>query len=441
MIEMALLIMLIGFFFPTLLCKKIDFFYPSSFLALTFILPITMGSFYYLQLGAFGDNINTNMFFMACVSIMTICYVFSYIVFKNSSKNICTSILDVLDVDLSEISKRINVCLLLLLCLYIIILFLLISYTGLNPISDPLWFRVKSSHDFGLLYANFQFIPIYLIIYAYYYKVLSVGFFSKCVHNFIIVVAVLLMFFSGARGMVAQAILSVLVLRKIFERKELTWGKVVFFSCIGAVFFIWYQAYRITDSLGLLEFWGILSDISLNNTMLWEVVLRYDVLLNFHKILIEFANGNIPMMYGQSLFNALLMFIPRALYADKPLMTNIELHKHFSTQDVAGALDFNSGYMMAEAFLNFHVVGIALYAALWGMFMASLDSKYQRSLNNNKRSIGFFIFYLPIMLCTSFPQDGFNSMFFQQIIIAFAIAIMQVFILKVKIVFKRKEPK
>ncbi|WP_188399534.1 O-antigen polymerase [Sporomusa sp. GT1] len=434
MIEILIITMIIGFAIPIMVHKELDVYMPSCFLLVSYIIPIAIGTLYYLLTDFF---INTHIVIVLGIItfFMTTSYAVSYCFFYKTRFNIFTKIFNIFYLDFSKsvVLERVRLSLFCLLFIYFFLLVILIQLTGLDPISSPLWFRIKASHEYGIIYALFQFIPLYLVIYAYYNNFLRKKWLDKAIYLFTFILSLVLMFFSGSRIMLLHVMFILLILRKIFEIRTLSIIKIMLFGISGIIFAIYYQLYRLNDSINLITFVDIITNVNLDNTLLWEFVLRFDGFANLYKVLVEIDIGNLEFLYGQSIINFFLMFIPRGIYPDKPLMTNMDIHKHFLGEFTAGVADFNSGYMMAEAYLNFHIMGVVVYSIIWGMFVAALDRHYKVCKKDNKKSGGFLLFYLPILFYMAFPTHGFNGMFTQQVVIVFTLSIIQVLLLRTRI--------
>ena len=84
------------------------------------------------------------------------------------------------------------------------------------------------------------------------------------------------------------------------------------------------------------------------------------------------------LTWGRQLLGALLFFLPRAIWADKPISSGAFLAD-------SSALDFDniSFPFFAEGYINFGFVGVAVFAAFLGWFAARYDTRFhRRSLRN-----------------------------------------------------------
>jgi len=93
---------------------------------------------------------------------------------------------------------------------------------------------------------------------------------------------------------------------------------------------------------------------------------------------IDFVKEN-GIVYGKQLAGALLFFVPRSIWTGKPLGSGTYLAEFLSGKfEVA---NFNIGNpLIAEMYLNFHLLGIMIGAFLYGTVTALLDKRYWLSV-------------------------------------------------------------
>jgi hypothetical protein len=111
----------------------------------------------------------------------------------------------------------------------------------------------------------------------------------------------------------------------------------------------------------------------------WNFIFlgSFDVYENFiHTIDSVKENG---VVYGKQLAGALLFFVPRSIWTDKPLGSGTYIAQFLATKyDV---VNFNIGNpLISEMYLNFHVLGIMIGAFLYGTVTALLDRRYWMSV-------------------------------------------------------------
>lgn len=101
---------------------------------------------------------------------------------------------------------------------------------------------------------------------------------------------------------------------------------------------------------------------------------------------------------GGQLIGACLFFIPRSLWPDKPVPSGElvfgSLNFHFT--DIAFPLPF-------EGYLNFGIVGLLLFAVLYGAIVRKLDERYWDSrMNNAGKEPTTLLLYYPFLLSLTF---------------------------------------
>lgn len=111
----------------------------------------------------------------------------------------------------------------------------------------------------------------------------------------------------------------------------------------------------------------------------WNFIFlgSFDMYENFiHTIDSVKENG---IVYGKQLAGALLFFVPRSIWTDKPLGSGTYIAQFLATKyDV---VNFNIGNpLISEMYLNFHVLGIMIGAFLYGTVTALLDRRYWMSV-------------------------------------------------------------
>ena len=107
---------------------------------------------------------------------------------------------------------------------------------------------------------------------------------------------------------------------------------------------------------------------------------------------------NNEVCFGSQLIGALLFFIPRSIWPDKPIPSGdlVFTAAGRSFTDMSFALPF-------EGYINFGIVGLILFAAVYGFIINKLDTRYwsyRLSLNASKPST--LTLYYPFLLCLTF---------------------------------------
>lgn len=120
-----------------------------------------------------------------------------------------------------------------------------------------------------------------------------------------------------------------------------------------------------------------ISQISFKLTPMFFYTGDFDAYENFVHI-IDYVNAQ-GLALGRQLFGALLFFIPRSVWPAKPIGSmSMVAQEYLITQfDIQ---NFNlTAPMIAEWFINFHILGVIFAAFIYGAFTALLDRRYQRS--------------------------------------------------------------
>ncbi len=95
--------------------------------------------------------------------------------------------------------------------------------------------------------------------------------------------------------------------------------------------------------------------------------------------------------WGKQLFGVLFFFIPRAVWPDKPIGSGAYLAEkmNFSYDNIAMPI-------MGEAYINFSIVGIVLFAIFFGFICRGLDQVYWMKAKNNDN--GLLTHFYPVLI-------------------------------------------
>ena len=103
--------------------------------------------------------------------------------------------------------------------------------------------------------------------------------------------------------------------------------------------------------------------------------------------------------YGMQLIGALLFFVPRSLWPNKPVGTGhtvmTELQQHSFTNV--------SAPLVSEVYVNFGIIGIAIGAVLLGKLLKTVDDRYWAETND---LTAIKIVYPPVMFMFFFLLRG-----------------------------------
>jgi oligosaccharide repeat unit polymerase len=174
-------------------------------------------------------------------------------------------------------------------------------------------------------------------------------------------------------------ILLPLIISYIYQRH----GKISFihklnFSIVLIIFFIFLNFLRSSHDFGE----GYEEDSEILNTINYIQNMRsIDTFYNTSFIIENFPN-NYNYYYGETYFAALVMFIPRSIWNEKPVSFAAPLGvlQRLDTQDFTFE-DWNSinqfslspGFI-GEAWANFGILGVIILSALFGAFTRIIDN-------------------------------------------------------------------
>jgi len=97
--------------------------------------------------------------------------------------------------------------------------------------------------------------------------------------------------------------------------------------------------------------------------------------------------------WGEQLLGSIFFYIPRSIWPSKPIGSGAALSQLES-------LDFSNISMplIAESFINFHMIGIVVFSIVCGGGAAYLDSFYWKSQNKSGVTKLFYLFLLGMFL-------------------------------------------
>lgn len=126
----------------------------------------------------------------------------------------------------------------------------------------------------------------------------------------------------------------------------------------------------------------------------------YDAYTMF-TLIVDYVGRNSPT-WGRQLLGVLLFWIPRTMWPNKPIG---------SGAFVSGSLGFNftnlSAPLPAEGMINFGVVGVFLFALVFGWLMGCLDNAYWETLDKDgKRVRRYDIIYPFVCIMFFFMSRG-----------------------------------
>jgi hypothetical protein len=105
--------------------------------------------------------------------------------------------------------------------------------------------------------------------------------------------------------------------------------------------------------------------------------------------------------YGKQIFGALLFWLPRSLWVNKPIGSGAFIASYLS--QYFNVENFNvSNLLISEFFINFHILGVILGSILYGIITGWLDKAYfyltKYRLSQNSEKIEFYSKLYPFLL-------------------------------------------
>lgn len=161
------------------------------------------------------------------------------------------------------------------------------------------------------------------------------------------------------------------ILLAFFDRMRNTFGVVVgiFFSMF--ILFPFLNQFRYFDGI---------ENLKVVDGMSFLLEGHFDAYQNFMSVIkFDFIT------YGEQLLGAVLFFIPRSVWEDKPVGSGYALaEKH--------GFMFNNISMpyLAEGYVNFGLVGVFLFSIILGFFMKKIDTGLLQSHNSLHYGLGVF---------------------------------------------------
>ena len=146
----------------------------------------------------------------------------------------------------------------------------------------------------------------------------------------------------------------------------------------------------------------------------WIIAGHFDSFQNFVLMVREYSS----LTYGYQLLGALLFFIPRTLWLDKPISTGTQMARDLNLPFENIAMNF-----FGEGYINFGLFGVILFGAIFGFILASLDNmKFNRSfLINTVLSRMMTVYFIWVFFCI---RGGLNNAVTQIVGISIAIFIV-----------------
>ncbi len=161
------------------------------------------------------------------------------------------------------------------------------------------------------------------------------------------------------------------------------------------------QLYFISMLLGSLIIFPFIGQIR-NNKTIYDIDFvgrdtlsivssgDFDAYTMFMNI-IKFVELN-GLEYGKQLLGALLFFIPRSVWSDKPIGTGAYIAESYNYY-----FKNLSAPLIGEFYINFGIIGIAVFGMVLGIFLNKIDKQYWYSINFDNYKYLYFVYPFLIM--------------------------------------------
>ena len=135
-----------------------------------------------------------------------------------------------------------------------------------------------------------------------------------------------------------------------------------------------------------------LSDISIFSLLLSLFTAGH--LDSYQSLMVILKDGTVT--YGFQLIGALLFFLPRALWPDKPIGSG-----HFMAEKLNYSFDNISANYLTEGYINFGYFGILLFVLVLAKFCGHFDAIWQTGrLIGPPRRIATYLIFIPLLFFT-----------------------------------------
>lgn len=228
---------------------------------------------------------------------------------------------------------------------------------------------------------------------------------------------------SGSRSDVIFPLAFLLILWAL-RHKTIPWGRGAIVGTTALVLFGGLGALRASTMTGEPA-WEIVTDLQISRSLEFadkQLERRQQNPGGGYTAIVGRVPKDVDLLYGRTYVGALLFFIPRALWAEKPRGTGSYVNKYLygttgpvelgdSPPEVGG---IPSGPVGA-AYWNFYIPGVVLFFALYGIFHRWLARLYE----TNENALGAVIF-LYLLVGVGVSPNALVSIF-QDIVLLLAV--------------------
>lgn len=146
---------------------------------------------------------------------------------------------------------------------------------------------------------------------------------------------------------------------------------IIFGLLVAFPLFYMFKTMTITDLFaGNVQFSGVLNSFNTVDFDAFTLVARS----------VRYVREN-GITWGQQLWNIILFFVPRSIWADKPITTNVLIATN-QNQNFTNL----SCPLPAEGYVNFGIIGLLLYCIVYAKINKFLDNMYWKSCKPDELS-------------------------------------------------------
>lgn len=296
-----------------------------------------------------------------------------------------------------------NACALLLIISFFILIYMIFKFGLYNLISSrsgvlSAFSGDESSVSLLLLYCCRNFVTFTAYIFAYNNK--------KYRMQFIVSIFFLIITCSPIAMPRFQAAVIYMGLFLIIRKDLVKNVKIIYIFLFGFMFiFPFINAFRYL-TVGEVNILSMINNV-FNNIKVEYLSANYDAFVMLMKA-IDYIGIN-GFSFGNQLLGALLFFVPRSLWINKPIGTSF-LIQHF--YGFSGGAANTSCSLLAEGYFDFGIIGIILYSFVLNKVCSYIDDIW---LKNNENIVIFdykkLIFFVFPTLIFFLQRGALNSVF------------------------------
>lgn len=277
-----------------------------------------------------------------------------------------------------------NACMLLLIISFFILIYMILKVGLYNLISSRSGgFTVFSGNDSSvsslLLYCCRNFVTFTAYIFAYNNK--------KYKMQFVVSLLFLIITCSPIAMPRFQAAVIYMGLFLIIRKDLVTNVKIIYIFLFGFMFvFPFINAFRYL-AVGEVDILNTINNV-FNNIKVEYLSANYDVFVMLMKA-IDYIGIN-GFSLGNQLLGALLFFVPRSLWIDKPIGTSFLIQYFYG---FTGGAANTSCCLLAEGYFDFGIIGVIVYSFVLNKVCSYIDDFWLKNIKKfNYKKLMFFVF-------------------------------------------------